>query len=47
MFVRSILLLGLALAALASAAPIDPARATPSSNRNEATEAGNPLSKIR
>ena len=24
----------------------DPARATPSSNRNEATEAGNPLSKI-
>ena len=61
MFVRSILLLGLALAAPASAAPIDdrdgvkaggavdaadPARATPSSNRNEATEAGNPLSKI-
>ncbi len=51
MFVRHILLLGLlllgfALAAPASAAPIDPARATPSSNRNEATEAGNPLSKI-
>ena len=46
MFVRHILLLGLALAAPASAAPIDPGRATPSSNRNEATEAGNPLSKI-
>ena len=49
MFVRYILLCllsGLALAAPASAAPIDPARATPSSNRNEATEAGNPLSKI-
>src|SRR5271166_2927996 len=51
MFVRHILLLGLlllgfALAAPASAAPIDPARATPSSNRNEATQAGNPLSKI-
>ncbi len=52
MFVRHILLLGLlllglALAAPASAAPIDDRdRATPSSNRNEATEAGNPLSKI-
>ncbi len=46
MFVRSIVLLGLALVAPASAAPIDPARATPSSNRNEATQAGNPLSKI-
>ena len=73
MFVRYILLLGLALAGPASAAPIDdrdgvkveletayapvakaggamdaadPARATPSSNRNEATQAGNPLSKI-
>jgi len=72
MFVRSIVLLGLALAAPASAAPIDdrdgvkveletasapvakaggamdaadPARATPSSNRNEA-KAGNPLGKI-
>ncbi len=46
MFVTVILLLGLALVAPASAAPIDPARATPSSNRNEATQAGNPLSKI-
>ena len=46
MLVRHILLLGLALAALASAAPIDPAEAAPSSNRNEATEAGNPLAKI-
>jgi general secretion pathway protein N len=51
MFVRHILLLGLlllgfALAAPASAAPIDPARATPSSDRNEATEAGNSLSKL-
>jgi len=46
LFVTVILLLGLALVAPASAAPIDPARATPSSNRNEATQAGNPLSKI-
>jgi hypothetical protein len=73
LFVTVILLLGLAMAAPASAAPIDdrdgvkveletayapvakaggamdaadPARATPSSNRNEATQAGNPLSKI-
>ncbi len=46
MFVRSILLLGLALAAPASAAPIDSAPATPSSNRNEATQAGNPLGNI-
>ncbi len=46
MFVTVILLLGLALVAPASAAPIDPARATPSSNRNEATQAGNPLSRI-
>jgi hypothetical protein len=46
MFVRHILLLALALASPASAAPTDPARATPSSNRNEATEAANPLSKI-
>ena len=52
MFVRHILLLGLlllglALAAPASAAPIDDRdRATPSSNRNEATEAGAALSKI-
>src|SRR6516225_2676260 len=46
MLVRHILLLGLALAALASAAPIDAAEAAPSSNRNEATEAGNPLAKI-
>ena len=37
---------GLALAAPASAAPIDSDRATLSSNRNEATQAGNPLSKI-
>jgi general secretion pathway protein N len=70
--VTVILLPGLALAATASAAPIDrdgvkaeletasaplakaggaldaagPVRATPSSNRNEATQAGNPLSKI-
>ena len=44
MLVRHILLLGLALAAPASAAPIDPARATPPSN--QATEAGNPLAKI-
>ena len=71
--VTVILLPGLALAATASAAPIDdsdsvkaeletayaplakaggaldaagPPRATPSSNRNEATQAGNPLSKI-
>jgi hypothetical protein len=70
--VTVILLPGLALAATASAAPIDrdgvkaeletafaplakaggamdapdPARATASSNRNEATQAGNPLSKI-
>ena len=71
--VTVILLLGLALAATASAAPIDdrvgvkvelgtayapvakaggamdaadPGRATPSSNRNEATQAGNPLGKI-
>ena len=52
MFVRHILLLGLlllglALAAPASAAPIDDRdRATPSSNRNEATEAGAPLAKV-
>ena len=46
MLVRHILLLGLALAALASAAPIDPAEAAPSSNRNEATEAGAPLAKV-
>ena len=52
MFVRHILLLGLlllglALAAPASAAPIDDRdHATPSSNRNEATEAGAPLAKV-
>ena len=46
MLVRHILLLGLALAATASAAPIDAAEAAPSSTRNEATEAGNPLAKI-
>jgi general secretion pathway protein N len=43
---RHIVLLSLALTAPASAAPIDPTQTAPPSNRNEATEAGNPLAKI-
>ena len=43
---RHIVLLSLVLAMPASAAPIDPSQATPPSNRNEATEAGNPFAKI-